>query len=124
MTPARTMAATVPQVRSAMTDRARTAAPRRPRLSKRALRAWAWLAGAAALSAPLGALAAHPKVTTTHAAPRPVIVQKVLRRVIVVSPRKQPSQPEIVYVSGGTSAGGGAPAPAPTTTTGGSGVPK
>lgn len=123
MTPARTTAATGPQVRSAMTDRARTA-PRRPRLSRRALRAWAWLAGAAALAAPVGALAAHPKVTTTHAAPRPVIVQKVLRRVIVVSPRKQPSQPRIVYVSGGTSTGGGASAPAPTTTTGGSSVPK
>lgn len=106
-----------------MTDGARIA-PRQPRLSKRALRAWAWVAGAAALSAPLGAFAAQPKVTTTHAAPRPVIVQKVVRRVIVVSPRKQPSKPEIVYVSGGTSTGGGAPAPAPTTTTGGSGVPK
>ena len=100
-----------------------TPASRRPRLSKRALRLWAWLAGSAALAAPLGALAVQPKVPAEHAAPRPVIVQKVLRRVIVVTPRQQqPSQPRIVYVGSGSSGGGSAPAPV--TTTGGSGVPK
>jgi hypothetical protein len=98
----------------------RVATPRRPRLSKRALRVWAWAAGAMAVFAPLGALAIQPTVPTERAAPRPVIVKKLLRRVIVVS-RQQPSgPPRIVYVGGGTSTGGSAPPP---TTTGGSGVP-
>jgi hypothetical protein len=104
-----------------MTDRASTGG-RRSRLSKRVLRAWAWLAGAVALAMPLGALAAHPKITS-HAAPRPVVVQKLVRRVIVLSPKKQPSQPRVVYVGGGSTTGGAAPASPPTTTTGGSGVP-
>lgn len=105
-----------------MTDRA--PATRRPRLSKRALRAWAWIAGATAVFAPLGALAARPTVPTERAAPRPVIVKKLVRRVIVVSPQQPSSPPRIVYVGGGTSTGGSAPAPAPPpATTGGSGVP-
>jgi hypothetical protein len=105
-----------------MTDRA--VAPRRPRLSKRALRVWAWIAGATAVFAPLGALAAQPTIPTERAAPRQVIVKKLLRRVIIVSPHQQTSPPRIVYVGGGASTGGSAPAaPAPATTTGGSGVP-
>jgi hypothetical protein len=105
-----------------MTERAAT--PRRPRLSKRALRAWAWIAGATAVFTPLGALAAQPRVPTERATPRPVIVKKLLRRVIVVAPRQASSPPRIVYVGAGTPTGGTAPAPAPPpATTGGSGVP-
>ena len=106
-----------------MTDRA--GAPRRPRLSKRALRAWAWIAGGAAVFAPLGALAVKPTIPTERAAPRPVIVKKLLRRVIVVSPRQQAAAPRVVYVGGDTSSIGSAPtAPAPPATTGGSAVPR
>ncbi len=109
-----------------MTERApssHAAAPRRQRLSKRTLRAWAWVAGGAALFTPLAALAAQPKVGTTSAsAPRPVIIKRVVRRVVVVT-AKQPTAPaRVVYVGGGT--GGTAPAPAPVTTTGGSTVPR
>jgi hypothetical protein len=100
-----------------MTDRA--PAPRRPRLSKRALRAWAWIAGATAVFAPIGALAAQPTIYTERTVPRQVIVKKRLRRVIIVS-HQQTSSPRIVYVGGGASTGGSAPP----TTTGGSGVPR
>ena len=98
-------------------------AGRRPRLSKRMLRAWAWIAGGTALFAPLGALSAQPKVATTSAASpgRSVIVKKTIRRVILVSPRTAAIPQRVVYVGGGTSAGG--PAPAPVTATGGSAPP-
>src|SRR5512132_2216634 len=88
-------------------------AGRRPRLSKRMLRAWAWIAGGTALFAPLGALAVQPKVATTSSASagRPVIVKKTIRRVIVVSPRMPAIPRRVGYVGGGTSGGGSAPAP-------------
>jgi hypothetical protein len=95
--------------------------PKRPRLSKRVLRAWAWIAGGLALFAPLGALAAQPKIATRAAPTRPVIIRKVLRRIIVVSPKTSPAPQRIVYVGGGS--GGGGSAPAPVTTTGGSAPP-
>jgi hypothetical protein len=101
----------------------RAAAPRKSRLSHRALRAWAWIAGAIALFAPLGALAAQPKVPTTSATARRVIIDRVRRRVIVISPQRASVAPRIVYVGGGGSSGGTAPV-APATTTGGSGVPR
>lgn len=98
-------------------------APRRRRLSRRTLRTWAWIAGGAALFAPLGALAAQPKVATAVAAsrPRPVVIHKVLRRVVVVAPQAKTPPPQIVYTGGGSSGGGGGAAPV--TTTGGSGAP-
>ena len=103
-----------------MTEHARSA-PRRRRLSRRALRAWAWVAGGAALLVPLGALAAQPKVATAAAGPsRPAVIHKVLRRVIVVAPQAKTTPPQIVYTGGGSSGNGGA---APVTTTGGSGAP-
>jgi hypothetical protein len=102
-----------------MTDAA--AATRRPRLSKRALRAWAWIAGAAAVFAPLGALAVQPRIPSERADPRPTIVKNLRRRIIVVAPQQRSSPPRVVYVGGGSSAGGSAPAPP--ATTGGSAVP-
>lgn len=98
-------------------------AARRSRLSKRALRAWAWIAGATAVFAPLGLIGAQPKVATASAdaGPRTVIVKKTIRRVIVVSPKVNPAPQRVVYVGGGSSGGG--TAPAPVTTTGGSAPP-
>jgi len=111
-----------------MTERASSshaAAPRRQRLSKRTLRAWAWIAGGAALFTPLAALAAQPKVGTTSASAfRPVIINRVVRRIVVVAARQPTSPARVVYVSGGSTGGGTAPAPAPVTTTGGSTVPR
>ena len=101
-----------------MTEHARPA-PRRRRLSRSALRTWAWIAGGAALFAPLGALAAQPKVATAAAdsRPRPVVIHKVLRRVVVVAPQAKTTPPQIVYTGGGSSGNGAA---APVTSTGGS----
>jgi hypothetical protein len=109
-----------------MTEAARSpehAAPRRQRLSKRALRAWAWIAGATAVFAPLGLIAAQPKMATASAGtqPRTVIVKKTVRRVIVVSPKANPAPQRVIYVGGGSSGGG--TASAPVTTTGGSAPP-
>jgi hypothetical protein len=103
-----------------MTDRG-SAPRRRPRLSKRMLRLWAWTAGATALFAPLGALAVQPKIATDTAAPRRVIVHELRRRVIIVAPQQPTGPPRIVYVGGGSSSNGTS---APPTTTGGSGVPR
>lgn len=105
-----------------------TPAPRR-RLSRRALRAWAWVAGAATFASPAAALAVQPKpdvaAAGTHEVRRPVIVvRKVTRRVIVREPATSGGV-RYVYTGGGSSASttvssGGGSAPAPATTTGGS----
>jgi hypothetical protein len=74
--------------------------------------------------APLGLIAAQPKVTTASAdtGPRTVIVKETVRRVIVVSPKANPAPQRVVYVGGGSSGSGGS-ASAPVTTTGGSAPP-
>jgi hypothetical protein len=111
-----------------MTDRPR---PASRRLSRRALRAWAWIAGLATFASPAAALAMQPKpsVAAAEAARtrRPVIVvRKVTRRVIV---REPAASGGIRYVytgggSGGSSSGSSSaasapvPAPAPTSTGG------
>jgi hypothetical protein len=106
-------------------DPSHAAAPRRQRLSKRTLRAWAWIAGGAALFTPFAALAAQPKVGMISAsAPRPVIIKRVVRRVVIVAAKQSTVPARVVYVGGGTTGGGTAPAPAPVTTTGGSTVPR
>ena len=96
-------------------------------MSKRALRTSAWLAGGVALLAPLGAIVAQPKIAAAQApaTTRTVIVKRVVRRVIVISPRVTKPATRIVYVGGGSSGGSStsAAAPAPVTSTGGS-VPK
>jgi hypothetical protein len=112
-----------------MTDAARTT---RRRLSRRALRAWAWVAGIATFVSPAAALAIQPKPSVAAAsatqARRPVVVvRKITRRVIVREPAR--SAPVRYVYAGGGSGGSGAvassgsapaPAPAPATTTGGS----
>jgi hypothetical protein len=111
-----------------------TANPRR-RLSRRALRAWAWVAGLATFASPAAALAMQPK-PAAPAGPserphRPVVIHRtVVRRVIVREPAG-PSQVRYVYAGGSSGSSGSnvssvgsapapAPAPAPATTTGGS----
>ncbi len=105
--------------------------PRR-RLSRPALRAWAWVAGIATFASPAVALGLHPKPASAAAgqAPRPrrvIVVRTITRRVIVERPSR-PSGVRYVYTGGGSvgssSSGGGssrpASAPAPAGTTGGS----
>lgn len=106
------------------------ASARRPRRSKRTLRAWAWAAGALAFLAPWAAFGVSPKPATASAEgaaePRRVIVvRKITRRVVVQDqPVDQPVQ--YVYIGGGSSSSSSssgpvaAPPPAPTTTTSGS----
>lgn len=101
----------------------RTAKPRR--LSKRALRAWAWIAGALAFFTPWAVLGVSPRPTASAApakqARRVIIVRKITRRVIIQDAAKaQPTR--YVYVGGGSSSSGGS-APAPVTSSGGSAPP-
>jgi hypothetical protein len=102
----------------------------RRRISKRTVRAIAWVAGGAAFLTPLGALAASPRPAVDRAdPPRPrVVVRRITRRVIIVKPA-EPQAPTIRYVGGGSSSAstssssGGAVAPPPAppaTSTGGS----
>jgi hypothetical protein len=96
--------------------------PRRPagqRLPKSALRAWAWIAGAIALVLPWGILRAVPKPAGTAraaAVQRPVIVRRVIRRVIVLSPAPGVTRAAVAPPSSGWSGPVAAPAPAPATT--------
>jgi hypothetical protein len=106
-----------------MTDGS-TKAAKRPRLSKRVLRAWAWIAGATAFFSAWAAIGLSPKpaVSAAGTVNRPVtIVRKITRRIVITNAPK-PAPVHYVYVGGGSSSSGGvsAPAPAPTTT-GGSG---
>jgi hypothetical protein len=116
-------------VRAAMTERLRVVPPvaRRPapkRASRRALRAWAWLAGAVSFLTPTAILATAPRpaasavpVATSPRAPE-VIIHHVIRRVVVRAPTR------VVTVGGSSQAptvvsGAAAPAP-PAASTGGS----
>jgi hypothetical protein len=100
-----------------MTDRATK--PRR--LSKRALRAWAWLAGALAFFSPWAVLGLSPRPPASDAAgqaARPVIIiRKITRRVII---RDAPKPQPIRYVTVG---GGAGYSSAPVTTSGGTAPP-
>lgn len=106
-----------------------TEAPVKParsrRLSKRALRVWAWIIGTAAFASPWVALGLSPKPSTASASPaskRPVvIIRKITRRVIVRSSPK-PAPVHYVYAGGSSSGGSVSLAASPTTTTGGSGT--
>lgn len=78
---------------------------RRPRASRRELRAWAWVAGALAFLAPAAVLGAVPKPPApASAAQRPtVVVRKITRRIIVSKPA---APAPIRYVSGGSASTG------------------
>jgi hypothetical protein len=96
---------------------------RRSRLSKAWVRAVAWIVGGATFFSVAGVLGAAPKPASSAppketAAPRRVIVRKIVRRIIVVDAPKAP-----VGVSAPTSSSthtGSAPPAPPTTSTGGS----
>jgi len=104
-----------------MTDR-----PARRRFSKRALQAMAWVTGGLAFAAPLGALAASPKVAgaeRAEQAPQLIVVRTITRRVVVhAAPGTAPIR--YVYVDGSSSGApastGSTTAPSAATSTGGS----
>jgi hypothetical protein len=94
--------------------------PKRKRVSKRALRALAWLAGTASFLSPWAVLGLAPRpstVTSTPVAAKIIIRHRVVRRVIwQKAPATGHASVRYVYVSGG--GGGGAPV-----STGGSAPP-
>jgi len=94
---------------------------RRSRLSKRALRVWAWIAGGLAFLSPWVALGLSPKpagpTATAPKARQVIIVRKITRRIIV---QDAASPPPIRRVT--SSSGGGSYSP-PTTSTSGSTAP-
>ena len=78
---------------------------RRRRLSRRALRALAWVAGGLAFASPFAALTAAPRPATAGdgASPRRVIIVRKITRRIVVHPAPEPLPVRYVYVGGGSS---------------------
>lgn len=98
-----------------MTD----APARRRRLSRRALRALAWVAGGLAFASPFAALTASPRPAVAADAARPrrvIVVRKITRRVIV---HPAPESPPVRYVY----VGGGSTGSTPTSATSSSGAP-
>lgn len=92
------------------------------RLSKRLLRAWAWIAGALAFFTPWAVLGMSPKPAADAAAPaaggRVIVIRRITRRVIIQdAPKAQPIR--YVYASGSS----GSSASAPVTSSGGSAPP-
>lgn len=94
---------------------------RRPRASKRELRAWAWVAGALAFLAPAAVFGAAPKPPqdTPQATDRPdFVIRKITRRIVITRPAA--SSP-VRYVTGGSTSGSSGVSSAPAaTSTGGS----
>lgn len=98
---------------AAMTDQERA---KKQRWSKRVVRAAAWTAAATAFISALGALGVAPKPATAGraaaAAPRKVIVRRIIKKVIIVSQAKP--APVQVISSGGSTYAPAAPAPVST----------
>lgn len=94
------------------------ARPRR-RLSKRALRAWAWVAGIATFATPAAALGAEPKAPSNDhdGSARPVVIVRTVTRRVIVRERSRPTG--IRYVTPAASSGSSS-APAASTSTRGS----
>jgi hypothetical protein len=93
---------------------------RRSRLSKRALRVWAWVAGGLAFFSPWVALGLSPKPVARSVqtyGQRPVIIIRRITRRVVVQDAARPTAPQIRYV-GSSSSGASAVAPPVTTTSG------
>jgi hypothetical protein len=100
---------------------------RRSRLPRAWVRAIAWVVGGTTFFSIAGALGAAPKPASSapskvSAAPRRVVIRKIVRRVIIVdAPRAPVAASAPTSVSSSNSGGSSAPAPAPpTTSTGGS----
>ncbi|MBI3647214.1 MAG: hypothetical protein HY240_00390 [Actinobacteria bacterium] len=98
-----------------MTDRPQ----RRPRLAKGWVRAIAWISGGTAFFSALGVIGVAPKpaVSAPKAAPRRVIIRRIIKRVVIVDPA--PGVPVVASAPTVTSSGGGVTSQ-PTSTTGGS----
>jgi hypothetical protein len=78
---------------------------RRPRASKRELRAWAWVAGALAFLAPVAVFGAVPKPPQEQARasdPPNIVIRRITRRVVITRPAA--SSP-VRYVTGGSTSG-------------------
>lgn len=94
---------------------------RRPRASKRELRAWAWVAGAIAFLAPAAVFGAVPKPPQDAAQgvnPRDIVIRKITRRIVITRPTA--SSP-VRYVTGGSTSGSSSVSSAPAAaSTGGS----
>jgi hypothetical protein len=78
---------------------------RRPRASKRELRAWAWVAGALAFLAPAAVFGAVPKPPqdAARASARPdVVIRKITRRIVITRPA---ASSQVRYVTGGSTSG-------------------
>jgi hypothetical protein len=82
------------------TEHATSAAPpRKRRLSKRAIRIWAWVAGVASFSAPWVVLGASPRPEAASAVAPPtqqVIIRKVIRH--VQAKAAPAAAPKVTYV--------------------------
>ena len=79
---------------------------RRPRASKRELRAWAWVAGALAFLAPAAVLGAVPKPPQDAANERQrptLVIRKITRRIVVTRPS---AAAPVRYISGGSASSG------------------
>jgi hypothetical protein len=101
-----------------MTDRTPRSAPgqAKKRLSRRAVRTIAWVAGGAAFAAPWGVLALQPKPVSAAPQPEPtrqVIIHRIVRHVYTKAPVSK--APKVRYVYAPAHA-----APAPATSSGGS----
>jgi len=98
---------------------------RRPRASRRELRAWAWVAGGLALVAPWAVISGSPPPAAAADGKRPVtVIRRITRRVIITQPA-QPADVRYVYASSpsgssSSSSSSSSSAPPPTTSTGGS----
>jgi hypothetical protein len=97
-----------------MTPGRTPAGARRPRLSKRILRRWAYVGGAVSFAVPWFVLSAVPKPPASAGAaqqqPQVIEVHKILRRIVVADPPNAPartSAQQVRYVSIGGSGGGG-----------------
>lgn len=93
---------------------------RRPRASKRELRAWAWVAGALAFLAPAAVLGAVPKPPRdeTSARPRPtLVIRKITRRIVITRP-SAPASVRYVPASSASSGSSSSSTPAATSTGG------
>lgn len=94
---------------------------RRPRATKRELRAWAWVAGALAFLAPaavFGAVPKPPQEAVRESDPPSLVIRKITRRIVITRPAASPS---VRYVTGGSTSGSGGVGSAPAAaSTGGS----
>jgi multidrug efflux pump subunit AcrA (membrane-fusion protein) len=101
-----------------------TATTERRRWPRRGIRAVAWTSAGSAFLTGLGILGRAPtppsaRAVTPVAAGRKVIVRRIIKRVVILTPTKAPVRYVAAPVTSTTTTGS-TPPPAPTTTSGGS----